>query len=194
MNKSFLTEIAFCFLASGLMACSSHELPARQVSAAESHISNNRAVHDAGATGAATTCSKDKDLAVYMGRYKVVKVEKYGGGLTTEAQAEKELGKTMLKLSKRIVSVVGNEKISNPVYDISCQRPLAEGEITPPGQRYSNFYGFGVNRKLITILEARDPKDRDTTPYYEFEIIRNGNGIELWYMDDGWLYEMIKSS
>lgn len=151
------------------------------------------AVADSGNKAPASNTSasfKEKDLSDYMGTYKVIAVKKYGGGLTSKAQAMQYMGKPMIMLSTARVTVSGNSSIKAPRYTIVCQPKPTEGEVVPRGARYSDFYGFGMDRNVVSVLQVRDPADKDPTPYYEFELLRSGGKNEIWYMDDGWLYEL----
>ncbi|MDN5869621.1 MAG: hypothetical protein L0H73_02700 [Nitrococcus sp.] len=125
-----------------------------------------------------------------MGKYKVIAAEKYGGGLTSKEEAERQFGAVMVTLASNAVSVGGNKTIVDPNYRVSCEPVLEQGEVVPRGQRHSNFYGFATERKVIAVLQVQDPRDEDPTPYYEFELVTVNGEYEMWYMSDGWLYQM----
>lgn len=144
----------------------------------------------ADAPAAASTCVGIRELSTYMGTYKVVAVKRYGGGITSRELATQHMGTSMISLSTAHVSVSGNSPIKQPKYTIMCQPKPVEGEVVPPDARYSNFYGFGMDRKFVSVLQVRDPADKDQTPYYEFELLHLGGKQEIWYMDDEWLYEL----
>lgn len=60
------------------------------------------------------------------------------------------------------------------------------------GAYWSNFYGFGVNRKVIEVLEVHSQKSNADAIIDWFEIVRDGNTLLLWNLHDGWLYRMGK--
>lgn len=180
-------------LLGGVAACSGHEAPAATAAAAakaSSAVATAKSGSIAQASATASSCVKKSALPKYMGTYSVVAVKKYGGGLTSKAQAMRHMGKPMIKLSSAQVAVEGNDTIEHPRYSITCQPKPTEGEVVPPGQRYSNFYGFGTKRGVVSVLNVHDPADKDPTPYYQFELLHAEGRPELWYMDDGWLYEL----
>ncbi|MDN5848516.1 MAG: hypothetical protein L0H63_02610 [Nitrococcus sp.] len=135
-------------------------------------------------------CVNKKDVASLMGKYKIIATEKYGGGLTSQDQAVQQFGQVMVTLASNRVSVGGNKPIADPNYRVTCQPVLEEGEVVPRGQRLSNFYGFGTDRKVIAVLQVQDSSDEGSTPYYEFELVTVNGEYEMWYMSDGWLYKM----
>ena len=128
-----------------------------------------------------STCSKF-NVDQLFGTYKVVEYERYRGGLTTESNARERLGKTAVVEGK--VFKVRKLVISDPSYKITCHEAATEGNVDE--NRFSNFYGFALERKSIDVLEVYSPKDAEGEPSIALEIVNN----QLWELYDGWLYKM----
>lgn len=137
-------------------------------------------------------CAGKAAMAAAMGRYEVVAVKRYAGGMTRREQAVQSLGKVMVSLSPERAVVTGNQSINHPGYTVVCQPRVAEGEVPSPAQRRSWFYGFGTNRQVVVVLQVRDPADQEPTPYYQFELVASHGKPGIWYLYDGWLYQMRK--
>jgi hypothetical protein len=197
MNKFIMNKVPVILcLTACLASCSANGANAYQNNEENPSASSNQGAKTQEKNEISTSsmsCRPNGQLGKYMGGYQVIEVKRYAGGLTSKAQAVSHLGKEMVTLTKDAASVVGNERIKNPVYNISCHRRPETGEVLTPDQRYSDFFGYGINRKVISILEVKDPLDKDPTPYYEFEIIKAEDKIILWFMEDGWLYTLAKN-
>jgi len=135
-------------------------------------------------------CSSSYSVAQLLGTYKVVAATKYGGGLTREVEAKGNIGKAVV-ISRDRVSL-RDTVISGPRYEISCHPQLPEGEVATPAERWSSFYGFGMDRPEIVALDVYDLSKNKDYPYIRFEIVDGEHGRELWEMFDGWLYRMKK--
>lgn len=85
--------------------------------------------------------------------------------------------------------------ISNPRYQVSCY-PVAAAEGDVPVVRWNahwtSFYGFGMSRKVIKVLQVHDPADADASPYTWFEVVDVDGNEQLWEQQDGWLLRMTK--
>jgi len=128
------------------------------------------------------------DGAQLMGRWRVVSVTKFRGGLTSEAEAKGNIGKAVLILQDRVS--LRDTVISRPRYEISCHPRLPEGEVPTPSERWSSFYGFGMDRPEIVALDVYDLSRNKDYHYIRFERVDGEHGRELWEMFDGWLYRM----
>lgn len=128
-----------------------------------------------------SSCS-DLSLEQLYSSYEVFDVVKYGGGITSEETAKQWAGTsvTVEKVQFQIRDFV----ISNPSYKLKCYDLPKEGEV--PVNRWSSFYGFGLDRYSNEVLEVFDEGDAPDEPSIKFEIL---NG-QLWEMYDGWLYKM----
>ena len=135
--------------------------------------------------GVNSSCS-DLSVEQFYSSYEVFDVAKYGGGITTEETAKQRVG-TSAKVAKDQFQV-RDFVISNPSYKLKCYGLPKEGEV--PVNRWSNFYGFGMDRSSIEVLEIFDKEDAPDEPSIKFEIL---NG-QLWEMSDGWLYKMKPST
>lgn len=114
--------------------------------------------------------------------YVIFDASRYGGGLTSESVAKGHIGETASIDRNRFK--VRDLVISNPSYKVSCYSSSKEGEVN--ANRWSNFYGFGLDRKSIKVLHVYNPKEDASEPYVNLEVV---NG-QLWEMYDGWLYKM----
>ena len=173
-----------------VLGCSPSDAPGdggvAGVSAAMTTPDSSGALHALAATG----CSSDEDAEKFLATYKVIAVEKYGGGLTSEAAAKGRIGQ-LLVLSKGKFELRG-ATISQPNYRVSCHPVPLEGEV--PQERWSNFYGFDADRKVIEVLDVYDPHEHSSDPDFRFEVVEGKGGRELWEMYDGWLYRMKAAS
>ena len=124
------------------------------------------------------------DLQEIWGRYDVVDVSRYRGGLTSQSEAKERIGRNTL-VSEEMFSLWGEVNYEDPVYDMECQPiPLAEGEVTVPWERNSDFYGIGMDRSAVNILKVTPVNEKG--PRHQFEVVDD----ELWYFFDGWFYRM----
>jgi hypothetical protein len=138
------------------------------------------------------SCPEGNNIAPYFGTYKVVDVAEFGN-LPTEATVKENIGKEMV-LSKNLFHIgVVQVSISNPVYKLKCYKQTAEEEGNVPlrTERWSNFYGFGMDRKIIKVLEGYDVKKDVINPLTKIELI---DFDEVWYMDGTRRYKMKKTS
>ena len=130
----------------------------------------------------------DTTLKDYFGIYSIVEVSRYSGGMTTSEEAQQRIGANMT-ISRNQFSIP-DIHIRNPVYKFQCfPYNLPEGEVDQ--NRRSNFYGFGMERDEVKVLEIFEPADKDAYPALEIELI---NVNEVWDLSDGWLYQMKRQS
>jgi hypothetical protein len=129
----------------------------------------------------ASACPQIRPLSDLFAVYKVVAVEKYRGGLTSQTQAESLVG-TEVEISMALFSMV-DETITQPGYQIRCHTVPAEGEVSI--DRWSDFYGYGMDRHYVEVLNVSGIEE-DSLEYL-FEVI---SPQELWRLHDGWLYRL----
>lgn len=147
-------------------------------------------------SGAAASCSPVESTSGYMGAYEIISVDRYGGSLSSEVEARERIGKKVVLSTDTFDSGWSKVSVSNPRYAISCY-PVSreEGEVPAMhwGGHWSNFYGFGADREVVSVLEIHDPNDKSREPEYWYEIVPVNGKVQLWNMYDGWLYKMTKS-
>jgi hypothetical protein len=129
----------------------------------------------------ASACPQIRPLSDLFAVYEVVAVEKYRGGLTSQTQAESLVG-TEVEISMALFRMV-DETITQPGYQIRCHTVPAEGEVST--DRWSNFYGYGMDRQYVEVLEVSE--NEGASLEYLFEVI---SPQELWRLHDGWLYRL----
>lgn len=143
-------------------------------------------LHAGASASGQPVCSDTWTIEQLQGRYEIVGVEKFRGGLTSREEAERGIGLHVAVLADRFR--LGDDAIDRPAYELACHPvATAEGEIDP--DRWSNFYGFRTDRRVIEVLEVHDPGGSDN-PRYRFEVIGAG---ELWRTYDGWLFRLTKT-
>ena len=108
-----------------------------------------------------------------------------GGGLTPESWARKQVGSEAV-VSRELYAAL-DARIPNPRYAIRYYENLPEGEV-PQGTRrgLSNFWGYGLERDGVTVLEVYKA-DHSDRPYLYCEIIDDDM---LWIGYDGWLFRL----
>lgn len=125
-----------------------------------------------------------QDWQELTGEYAVVEVSRYRGGLTSLEEAKGRIGEKAI-VAERNFSIWDKEDYIDPHYEIACYPvPQEEGEVPMPWERRGNFYGFGVDREVITVFSVTPEKEEG--PRYHFEVVSD----ELWFFFDGWLYQM----
>jgi len=126
-------------------------------------------------------CS-DRSLDDLYTSYVIYDVIKYRGGLTSEASAKAHVGeKVLVDLNAfQVRDVV----IQDPSYEFACYPPQREGEISP--NRWSDFYGFGLDREFIEVVHVYGKGDASEEVLINLEV----RDSELWEMHDGWIYMM----
>ncbi len=126
-------------------------------------------------------CS-DRSLDNLSTRYVIYDVIKYRGGLTSEASAKARVGEEVLV---DLTSFQGRDVvIADPSYELACYPPQREGEVSP--NRWSDFYGFGLDRKFIEVVHVYGKGDAGEEALINLEV----RGSELWELHDGWIYRM----
>jgi len=120
------------------------------------------------------------ELSDYYSNYIIFDVVSYGGGLTTESEANQWLGSEVVlnKSQFKIRDVV----ISNPTYKVLCYPQLEEGNVDT--NRFSDFHGFAMDRKSIDVVEVYGKGDVPTEPYLKLEIVKG----QVWDAHDGFMY------
>ena len=127
------------------------------------------------------TCS-GRSLDELYGVYVIHEVVKYGGGLTSESSAEERIGKKLL-LEPELFEV-RDVSIPDPLYEFTCYPSQREGEIS--ANRWSSFYGYGLEREVIEVLHVYEEGDTSGEAFLNLEVLDG----ELWEMHDGWIYMM----
>jgi len=123
-------------------------------------------------------------LQEIWGRYDVVEVSRYRGGLTSQSEAKERVGKSTL-VSEEVFLFWDKVNYETPIYDMACQPiPLEEGEVTVRWERKSDFYGIGMDRDVVNELKVTPVQEEG--PRYHFEVVSD----ELWFFFDGWFYRM----
>lgn len=130
-------------------------------------------------------CTKESPESL-LGIYEVKQASRYRGGLTSEKAAQERVG-SEVKIGKNQM-VSGFSSIEKPRYEIECY-PAVDKEGQVPSQRFSNFYGLGLDRDSVKVLEVYAEGDPKGEPSYYFEVVND----ELWELYDGWLYTLAKS-
>jgi len=113
-------------------------------------------------------------------------VVKYGGGLTSESSAESRIAKNLL-LEPDLFEV-GDVSIPDPLYEFACYPLQREEEIS--ANRWSNFYGFGLDREFIEVVHVYEEGDATGDGFLNLEVLDG----ELWEMHEGWIYTMKPST
>lgn len=114
--------------------------------------------------------------------YTIFDVVKYGGGLTAESSARGHLGESAIV--GRDTFQVRDLVISNPTYKLTCYPVSKEGEVDE--NRWSSFYGLGMDRAAINVLHVYDEDDVDGEPSVNLELVDG----QVWDLHDGWVYKM----
>jgi hypothetical protein len=135
----------------------------------------------------AEVCASAPSIAELMGRYRVVSVERYRGGLTSREEALARVGERVL-LSDAELNLYGRTLVA-PRYNLLCHRfSREEGEVPTNEERLlSTFYGYRSDREVVWELEVSADNGEF---YYAFEVVPSNGGIELWDLSDGWIYFM----
>ena len=124
----------------------------------------------------------DLSLSQLYADYIIFDVVRYRGGMTDELTANQKIGSVLIVRPEQFR--LRNLVISNPLYQLRCYSLPSEGEVAV--HRWSNFYGFGLERRTIKVLGIYDENDTSGEPSKRLEILRD----QLWEMYDGWLYKM----
>ena len=130
------------------------------------------------------TTAPDADnaaLAALFGRYALTATEKYRGSVTTADEIRLRFGTELRILPDRFT--IGSETWPKPRYRLQSHPILfKEGEVQQG--RWSNFFGYGMDRKTIDVLEIHQPDPQSQPRQYNLEVITND---EIWFLYDGWL-------
>ncbi|WP_157209912.1 hypothetical protein [Marinimicrobium agarilyticum] len=131
-------------------------------------------------------CAEDSPESL-LGTYEVKQASRYRGGLTSEEAAQERVGSEVKIGKNQMISDLSS--IEKPRYEIECY-PAVDKEGEVPAQRFSNFYGLGLDRDSVKVLEVYAEGDPEGEPSYYFEVVND----ELWELYDGWLYTLTKPS
>ena len=129
------------------------------------------------------------DMDDIYGKYVIKSHEIYGGGLTTNEEADSYIGNAVT--FDKDVFITSSNEIKNPIYKIIRIPTPREGEII--SEYLSVRYGYEYKRNddnyyLIGIYETEDDLKNDTV-YTHYEII---SGDSLLNMFDGRFYFLEK--
>lgn len=141
----------------------------------------------AAASSAGLRCADAPAPAIdaLAGNYVVRSAARYRGGLTSDGQAQAQVGHevTLTPDAFRI----GDTTSPSPRYAIACHDLAGEGEVPGAGQRLLGpFNGIGIERDVVWSLDVEDGAGGDFLA--SFEIVREGDRIALWRLHDGWVY------
>lgn len=135
------------------------------------------------AQAAEPSCPEAHRLDGLWGRYEIVGYERYGGSLLSKEKVA-ELARGKLEFQADYFRLRGTE-LKAPHYKLKCQPAVAEGSVPSPSDRFSNFYGFGMERKTIKFIDVYSEKAA-RHPLHRLEVV----GDELWELYAGWLFKM----
>lgn len=155
-------------------------------SAATTATGSAAAPAPAAATTAGQRCADAPAPAIdaIAGTYVVRSAARYRGGLTSEAEAQAQVGRDMRVTPAEFR--IGTTASTSPRYAIACHDLAGEGEVPGPEQRLLGpFNGIGVERDVVWTLDVEDGAGALLA---SFEIVRAGDGIALWRLHDGWVY------
>ena len=141
------------------------------------------------------SCSSNESVGPLLGTYHVFSVERMTGGLTSETKARRNSSVPVVLSTAIYKSGWLDSDIIDSRYVISCYRmPAGEGDVPTVtwNAHWTNFYGFGTDRKVIKVLEVHNPDDVDKSPYTWFEVVDVDGNEQLWQQHDGWLLRMSK--
>lgn len=147
--------------------------------------------HAAWSAGESGSCGVES-VSTFLGTYRVASVKRIGGGITSGQEAEKQVGQEIAVTPEKFSTARGTS-ITKPRYALSCYPAIPkEGDVpkTVWGAHWSNFYGAGLERTIIVVLEVHDPADSSEVPTYWFEVVFSNGAWQLWDSNDGWLYQM----
>lgn len=161
--------------------------------ASEVQPGSQQAGHGEAAAGRKDACESASvpDLRDLWGRYTVVSVQRYRGGLTPKPVALERIGRAVILSEDEFV--YDGSALSAPRYRLVCQDDIVvEGEVPgPAGRSVTSFYGFRSEREVIWILKVRG--EGDGRSIFAFEIAGARDGLELWEPYDGFIYLMEKA-
>lgn len=121
------------------------------------------------------------------GAYCVTDIERHRGGLTSHDQAHSHRHATVMLRENDFLFWDGTHYL-NPTYDMKDHLVSAqEGHIPDGRQRFGTFYGFGLERDIVTTLSVHELSGQQ--PPYVFEVM----GSQLWFFLDGWFYKLEKA-
>lgn len=142
------------------------------------------------------SCVTREDTRPFLGSYHVLSVERVAGGLTSELKARSKSATPVVLSPVMYRSGWMDASISNPRYRVSCYPvEAAEGDVPVVmwNAHWTNFYGLGMSRKVIKVLEVYDPADAGPSPYTWFEVVNVDGNEQLWQQHDGWLLRMTRA-
>lgn len=118
-----------------------------------------------------------------FGHYTVIEYQQYGGSIITSKQVA-NLAQDGLVIQENLFRL-RDTVLENPYYEFKCQTAFVEGDVPPPAERLSNFYGFATKRKTIPYIDVYSKKG-EAYPLHRFECANN----QLWELYAGWLFKM----
>jgi hypothetical protein len=119
------------------------------------------------------------------GRYVVTQYERAGGGLMPEAEAKSAVGEEVV-IQKTLYEAWGLV-VNDPEYVVKCvPGHRKEGDVDSNGYLYSNWYGIGIERDWIVILEVYEKGGRERGVVNRFELVDK----EIWNLFDRWLFRL----
>lgn len=122
-----------------------------------------------------------------FGHYTVIEYKQYGGSILTPEQVT-NLAQDGLVIQKDLFRL-RDTVLENPYYEFKCQTAFVEGNVPPPAERLSNFYGFATKRKTIPYIDVYSKKG-EAYPLHRLECANN----QLLELYAGWLFKMKKTN
>ena len=127
----------------------------------------------------------DKNVKAFYGKYAITGLEQYGGGMTTEKEANEKIEKEVYICPKRFTDSDNN--IKSPRYGYEAVNvEFEEGVVQSKSD--STFYGFMPERKFIHYLYLFS-QDNPENIYQRYERIGNDKIMKT---QDGYFYFMSK--
>ena len=138
----------------------------------------------------------EQDFSKYLGSYHIFSVARVTGGLTSEAEIQRESAAPIVISEDMYRSGWMKKEIVSPRYAMSCYpESSGDGGVAPViwNAHWSDFYGLSSDRKVIKVLEIHNSQAIDETPYTWFEIVTTGDNVQLWGQRDGWVLKMTRT-
>ena len=135
----------------------------------------------------------DKDLSPLYGRYEIYEVDRYRGGLTTEAEAQARVGQELI-VTATLFRGLG-DRIENPRYSAWFYPLQPRYNVPERAHRWSShYYGFqgqapGHEFHGDEVIKVYKPGGGG--PWLNLEPIGTN---ELWVRFDGWYYKARKTT
>ena len=135
----------------------------------------------------------DKDLNPLYGRYEIYEVDRYRGGITTEAEAQAGVGQELI-VTATLFRALG-DRIENPRYSTWFYPLQPRYNVPKRAHRWSShYYGFqgqATGHAFYGDEVIKVYKPGGSGPWLNLEPIGTN---ELWVRFDGWYYKSRKTT